>query len=153
MTKELEQMKELIWVAKNPTEWEIIKNPIYSRFNGSEVGIHKKHKEVLDHVLSGGELIRSNGHIYNASIFINNYTKENDYEIIPTKDEDYEITEEDAQRMVRGYEPKVEQPEENEIAVSFIITFVDKKGRAHTITQPEYKGMSFKIQVRNQKDK
>ena len=38
-------------------------------------------------------------------------------------------------------------------AVSFELSYIDKKGRLHTIKQPKYKTMTFNILVMNDKPK
>ena len=82
-------MEDYLYVAKNPIVYEILKDPLYARFNGSEVKIHKKHKDILD-----AYLLDDNVTIYVHDVdgfysvvqlakdeFINNYMEELNYSI------------------------------------------------------------------------
>ena len=88
-----EQMKELYetgeWVCvrfhTGFCEWIILDSPF--GFKNDYKLIHKKHKHILDHVLSGGEVIDHTNypcHMY-LNEFVNTYHVDNTYEIIPTK--------------------------------------------------------------------
>ena len=72
---------DYIVVAPFDHGWEIVQSLEWVDFTL----IHNKHREVLDHVLSGGEVEYYNdGYMYVVSDFIKGYNDELDYRIILT---------------------------------------------------------------------
>ena len=52
-TQEMRELYKMgVVYAKNPTEWEKLSEPIFERFNGGEVLIHKRHEKIADAVVA-----------------------------------------------------------------------------------------------------